>query len=446
MQEAARAAFEALPEADRKAIQDALVWTGDQLGSVDGSFGRQTFEGIMSAQRKANLPPNGILDPRGRAALLAQAEKLRQAAGFAVVADDRTGVRIGVPARLLPKRDVNPNGGSRWQSADGKVTLDTRALPRSDLKQNAAGRRRTIHLPRDVPPLQALYERNLAIQTPGRQVTCKILRPDFFVIAGETAGGRYYSRYAAGGGVLRGFSFGYDKSLAKDFDRLAVAIANSFVPFPEAAAPTVPVAAAVAAPAQPPPATGPALLGSGLVVGPRRVVTTIALEGGPDPRVAGQKPRQARPGGAGLTIVEMNADLRADPIRVRKEPVADEPVLALAFAGAGEPPRLVVAPGTASDTSLSAPLQPGAGGAPLFDRSGALVGLVAPLPEKPFAVAGIVPIRRYPFVPAAALAAILSGEGRLHSAPDVNLVVAEGSAAGVAAARQAIVVPILCNR
>ena len=40
-------------------------------------------------------------------------------------------MRIGVPTRLLPKRDAAP-AGSRWQSADEKVTLDTSAAPPGD--------------------------------------------------------------------------------------------------------------------------------------------------------------------------------------------------------------------------------------------------------------------------------------------------------------------------
>ena len=60
-----------------------------------------------------------------------------------------------------------------------------------------------------------------------------MLRPDFFVVAGETAGGKFYTRYGSGPGGLRGFSIGYDKAVAPQFDRLVVAIANSFTPFPE---------------------------------------------------------------------------------------------------------------------------------------------------------------------------------------------------------------------
>src|SRR5215207_9358032 len=47
-----------------------------------------------------------------RAALQTAAKKLRDDAKFAVLADAKTGIAIGVPQAVLPKRDVNPNGGS----------------------------------------------------------------------------------------------------------------------------------------------------------------------------------------------------------------------------------------------------------------------------------------------------------------------------------------------
>src|SRR5690242_10704658 len=101
--EAAMAAFEALPEAERKAVQDALVWTGDYNSVITGTFGRRTFEALAAYQRRAKLNPAGILDGETRADLQAAAQRAREAVKFAVVADPKTGARIGVPERLLPK-------------------------------------------------------------------------------------------------------------------------------------------------------------------------------------------------------------------------------------------------------------------------------------------------------------------------------------------------------
>ncbi|MDQ4136944.1 MAG: peptidoglycan-binding protein, partial [Pseudomonadota bacterium] len=151
--ETAKRAFEALPEAERQRIQEALVWTGDLNGSADGTFGRRTYEAILSYQRHTKAAVSGTLDERARAGLAQAMRRAQDAAGFKVVADPATGIVIGVPERILPKRDVNPRAGSRWQSTDDKITLDTRAIPAGETD------------------LTALFERNLTIQTPGRQVT-----------------------------------------------------------------------------------------------------------------------------------------------------------------------------------------------------------------------------------------------------------------------------------
>ena len=66
--EGAKAAFEALPEPERKAIQDALVWTGGFNAVVSGAFGRRTFEALNAY--RARTQSADPLDPRGRAALL----------------------------------------------------------------------------------------------------------------------------------------------------------------------------------------------------------------------------------------------------------------------------------------------------------------------------------------------------------------------------------------
>ncbi|MFT2129825.1 hypothetical protein, partial [Staphylococcus epidermidis] len=81
--------------------------------------------------------------------------------------------------------------------------------------------------------LEAVFAR-ITAPTPERRVTYKLLRPDFLVVTAETQAGKSYIRYAAGEAGLRGITLGYDKALAGEVDRLAIAIANSFVPFPDA--------------------------------------------------------------------------------------------------------------------------------------------------------------------------------------------------------------------
>lgn len=60
---------------------------------------------------------------------------------------------------------------------------------------------------------------------------------------------------------------------------------------------------------------------------------------------------------------------------------------------------------------ITAPLQPGAGGAPILDRAGAVVGLVQTVSAQPRQVAGVVPPARYGLVTGAALATFLGAAG-----------------------------------
>jgi hypothetical protein len=85
----------------------------------------------------------------------------------------------------------------------------------------------------------------------------------------------------------------------------------------------------------------------------------------------------------------------------------------LAFAGGGkDAAALLAAPAEATGKDrIAGPLQPGAAGAPVFDRSGALAGLVGPMPEAPRLIAGVAPPTTYPLVPAAAVAAFLEAAG-----------------------------------
>jgi peptidoglycan hydrolase-like protein with peptidoglycan-binding domain len=425
--DAAKRAYEALPMPERQAIQDALVWTGDLNGTPDGTFGPRTYEAIRAYQTRAKLNPNGILDPAGRTGLIRAAEQARSAAGFKIVADAATGIAIGIPERTLPKRDANPRGGSRWQSADGKITLDTRAMPPGEAE------------------LPALYERNLAIQTPGRQVTYKLLRPDFYVIAGETAGGKFYTRYASGPDGIRGFSIGYDKTVSPDFERQVVAIANSFVAFTSAAPPAA-VAAAPAAPPAPRPTPAPprpakpVLVATGLVLAPGQAVTGRAVDGCPDLRVAGAKAQIAQSDPSGLRLLTFQGPTKpAALLRRTNAPDAEVSAVAMTIAASFGPAAPVAASGAiGTDGRLNAALQGGVSGAAVFDRGGAFVGLITSPPAAPRQVAGLVPPMAYEIVGAGDVGRLAGRDFGAASGPD------DQSAADLAAAVSDALVAVEC--
>src|SRR5580698_4240996 len=256
-----------LPEASRKAAQEALVWLGLYVGVNDGDFGKRTRDAILAFQTTLKAPADGTLSAPELRALLAAAQKAREAAGFQVVSDPKTGAKIGAPLKLL------------------------RALPgaRFDFAANADA------------DLGALYAR-LSAATPIRKIAYKAIKPDaFFVVSGQDGPVKFYTRFDKNPNAnppIRGFTFAYPASQAAQLNRVAIAIANSFESFPEsAAAPAASAGANAAAPpassAAPPPAV-PQPAATALVVAPGRALTALKTGDCPNPTVAGKPVRIER--------------------------------------------------------------------------------------------------------------------------------------------------------
>ncbi|HSP24465.1 MAG TPA: peptidoglycan-binding domain-containing protein [Saliniramus sp.] len=403
----ARAAFEALDEATRMAIQEALIWTGDYLGAIDGEFGPRTYDAIVSHQRRERLPPNGVLLVEDIDALLAIGAAERDSVGFALIDDPRTGVRIGVPLGLMERRADPTHGGARWQTPDERVTLDTRIFAPGEAE------------------LAGLFER-LTGPSSGRQVTYKLLRDDFLVVSGETSGGKFYIRHDLGDAGIRGFTLGYDKALASEFDRLALAVAGSFEAYPRRVA--------VTPKASPFATSAPAPYGTGLVVARDTILTSANLDACRNLRAVDQPVTDRRRADAVLLLTATHG---REPLPVTTSPTSDERVVVLAFLGGLEGIGLRAIPGETRNTTVSAALQAGAAGAPVFARNGALVGLVGDLSSSPGLIAGIAPPADYAMVTAAEL---------LDFVPAGERTGAETYSAGaLAEAYAAAVIPIFCD-
>jgi peptidoglycan hydrolase-like protein with peptidoglycan-binding domain len=449
--EAARKAFEALPEGERRAMQDALIWTGDYKGTVDGGFGNMTRAAITAYAKRSNLPTDGTLDAKGRAQLAAAGAKARDAVGFKPVSEPRSGATIGLPTKLLTRRTDAPTG-ARYATADGSATVD---LFRS---AEAEG---------DLP---ALYDKAITV-APGRRVTYKILRLDFFVVTGDVNGRTFYTRVARGSAnnvaVVRGYTLSYAAPAKAGFDTYGIAIANAFAPFatvPTSGTPTV--AGAPTGPIAPaaPLAPRPVLVGTAVVVAPGRVVAVLPARACSDAQVAGRKASviASQPQG-GLALLDVpglsapaltftaGAPAAGDILALQQTPRAASPAPSPPGAAATAPSELLVAPGQlvapVSDKDsprLSAPVQAGSNGAAIFNRSGGLIGLVGLQKDAPRLVAGIVPQATAPFVGADAAIAYLQGAGVTIRAAEA----ATGSRTIVEIALRvrASVLPVVCTQ
>ena len=378
---AAKAAFEALPEADRIAIQDALIWTGDYSGIPDGAFGRGTLAAIKAYQTRSKAKPDGIL-PRGViGALKADGAKAREAAGFAAIDDTKSGVRIGVPLKLLDQRTAG-RSGTIFKSKDNQISLETFTEDASKTS------------------IAEMFQRLTA--DPARHFTYKVLRPDFFVVTGENAGRRFFSRVASSPAGIRGFTFIYPAD--QRYDRYSVAIADNFMPFPGAAKSAAP-GTDVAAAAKPgataaPQAPRPVQLLSAIAISPRQILTAALPDGCAAPLVAGGPAKVLRSdSGAGLALLERSGpDTQAPAIPLRAADMQpNDAVVVLSSTADGEA-NVTVASGEAPSASrIIAPLQ-APSGSPVFDRSGALAGLVTFQANVKRLPGGIAPAATYPIV------------------------------------------------
>ncbi len=381
-QVAAARAFEAFDPAERRAIQRDLVWAANFTGAATGEFGPLTFAAVRRFEAEMKRPQDGILAPDERRALAKAADEGRKAFVFVIETDPASKMRIGVPTRILSKRSTGPAGLSRWQDVADLATLDL-----------------SLGKPEDT--LENLFERGTSANVQGRKITYKLLRPDFFVISGETQNGKFYRRLEKGpDGVLRGFSVGFDKRLSPEFDRMVIAIASTFEAIPGAQPTSVATAGGTAAP----PASTPARPSapepkrvSAVEIAPGKFVTAASAATCKS-LALGNAPVTIEKRGDALLLLAVTRD-GGKPLPIAASTGGEAILLQRDRAGALQTANALLAGGRAE-----APLQAGGAGAALVDRSGALVGLVIEEPKLVTQVAGVVPASRYRFVDAKALA------------------------------------------
>ncbi len=457
--EAQKGAFLAMPEADRKAVQDALGWLGLYNGAVDGAFGKRTRDSILAYQASVNATADGMVSAPQLAALKAAAQKARTAVGFELIDERRSGVRIGAPLKILDKLAM-VGGDVVIEKGDGSVTLALQVRTGAD-----AG-------------LAALYAK-LTSEAGGRRISYKAMKADeFFVMAGEEAGRKFYSRFANApanwpdGASLRGFTFSYPSALAADFDKITLAIANSFEPFSSSAASLdtaaaratssltwrdiVKVASAnpVAQPAPPSataassvkaPPSAPETTATGLIVAPGQALTAIGEADCANPTVDGKAAKSLRADAAtGLLLLAGDFGAGAPPPSYG---AGSAELLVLSFEPAATPGKTTLEASAATPTpagegrqAILAALAKSASGAPVFDRKGALEALVAPIKGEPARVAGVVLVEPHALIPLDAIKSFLGQTGAEAPAEAPAL-----DAGEIARERRASVVKIVCR-
>lgn len=238
-------AFAGISAAERRKIQSALLWAGDYAGA-DGED--DIAAAVRNYQKRHKAKITGVLTSAERANLIAAARDHEREFGWTVVVDPATGVRLGLPTKMVPNaRDAER--GTRWSSGHGEVQIETFRIVDADIK------------------LPALFEQQKKVPVT-RKVEYSVLRDDNFFISGFQGLKKFSVRAQIRNGEVRGFTVLYDQMMETIVAPAVVAMASAFAPFPEHGAPFAALAKSVE-------------YGNGLVVSAQgHIVTDIKLTQG----------------------------------------------------------------------------------------------------------------------------------------------------------------------
>jgi len=275
--------FAGIPLDERQKIQSALLWSGDYAGAASGED--PMLGAIKNYQKRIKSDVTGELTPGERANLVAAARTHEQDYGWTVVADPTTGVRIGLPAKLVPQAHEAARG-TRWSSAHGEVQVETFRIKEPGLK------------------LAALFEQEKK-EPRTRRIEYSVLRDDGFFISGVQGLKNFSVRATMRDGEVRGFTILFDQAMETIVAPVTVAMASAFSPFPERSAPFAALSKAVE-------------YGNGLVVSERgHIVTDRKLTEGCQVIVAaglGDADRVADDKGTGLALLRVYAARVTSPL------------------------------------------------------------------------------------------------------------------------------------
>jgi len=374
---------EAMAQGERLALQSDLAWVGQYNGAITGEVSERMVAAIRQFQKERGGKPTGVLNPQERGVLAETAKRRQENVGWKIVTDPGSGVRLGVPTKLVPQQSSDANG-AKWSSATGTI-------------QVLLARRKEAN-----PTSAKLAERERK-EPAGRSIDYTVVKPDFFVLSGLQGLKKFYVRGTFKGDEVRILTILYDQATENTVEPVVIAMSSAFNPFPT-----------LAQMAGSPPrktveyGTGVVVSGDGAIVADRQIADgclaiTIAGFGGAD-RVAEDKEhdlallriygaRGLKPlglnGGATKPAVELTGI--ADPQNQGGGSAVSSARASVAQVGSGNEPALSPAPGL------------GFSGAAAFDADGTFAGIAL---LKPLVVAGppnAPPTARAVLVPADAV-------------------------------------------
>jgi hypothetical protein len=164
-----------------------------------------------AAAKKPAAKPGLAAGRRGKEESLPEASSFSaEAVGWELIEDAKTGVRLGVPEKLVPRLGAS-RSGTRWSSAQGQIQIETFRLPEAALPALFDEERKSSH----------------------RQIASSNLKPDGFFILGTQGLKNFVVRAEAQGSEVRGVTVLYDQATEGTMSGVALAVANAFIGFPD---------------------------------------------------------------------------------------------------------------------------------------------------------------------------------------------------------------------
>jgi peptidoglycan hydrolase-like protein with peptidoglycan-binding domain len=204
----------AMGQAERLALQSDLAWVGQYNGAITGDPSERMVNAIKEFQKSRGGKQTGVLNPQERGILADTARKKQESVGWKIQTDPATGVRLGIPTKLVPQQASDANG-TKWTSPTGTIQIQL-------ARRKEAG-----------PVMAKLAEREK--KEPGRNIGYTVVKPDFFVLSGLQGLKKFYLRGTFKGDEVRILTILYDQATENTVEPVVIAMSSAFNAFPAAA-------------------------------------------------------------------------------------------------------------------------------------------------------------------------------------------------------------------
>ena len=202
----------AMAQGERLALQSDLAWVGQYNGAITGEVSDRMVAAIKEFQKARGGRETGALNPQERGVLAETAKRRQDNVGWKIITDVGSGVRLGVPGKLVPQQTSDANG-TKWSSPTGTI-------------QVLLSRRKEAN-----PTTAKLADREKK-EPAGRSVDYTVVKPDFFVLSGLQGLKKFYVRGTFRGNEVRILTILYDQATENTVEPVVIAMSSAFNPFP----------------------------------------------------------------------------------------------------------------------------------------------------------------------------------------------------------------------